>query len=45
MYGLSPVSTEHYDYYVDEIRTIAGEYGVEPTVLPFIWRPLEMPMH
>jgi hypothetical protein len=28
MYGLSPVSTEHYDYYVDEIRTIAGEYGV-----------------
>lgn len=29
MYGLSPVSTEHYDYYVDEIRTIAGEYGVE----------------
>ncbi len=29
MYGLSPVSTEHYDYYVDEIKKIAGEYGVE----------------
>lgn len=29
MYQLAPISTEHYDYYVDEIRTIAEEYGID----------------
>lgn len=28
MYELSPISAGHYDYYVDEIRAIAAEYGV-----------------
>lgn len=26
---LQLISTEHYDYYVDQVREIAGEYGVE----------------
>lgn len=29
MYELSPISAGHYDYYVDEVRAIAAEYGVE----------------
>lgn len=29
MYELQPISTENYDNYIDQVRTIADEYGVD----------------